>query len=284
MKAHRFCLLLGLSTLSCEALLAQAPADANRPEQKAPEQVKPAEPPEAKPQDHAQDKPKQESGRQEQRKDGDRVVHEKHHRTYHFRQGDEAKRPPAMRPTTYLGISTRTPSPEARALTGVAEGLGLVVEEVMPDCPAKVAGLQRYDLLTQLDDQLLVNPEQLSTLVRMKQKDASVTLTLKRAGVEQKVTVKLGEKMMLPAMERGPVTQFFDQTFNREDMHKFTDDVRENMQRFGREMDQWRERMKDQWQDRKHGKPRQDKSHSEPKHKPMHERRPDPQFREDDEA
>jgi hypothetical protein len=268
MKAYPFYLFFGLSAWGYSPLLAQAPTDAPQPEQKAPEQVKPAEPPESKAEHHHR--------HEEHHKDGNRMIHEKNQRTYHFRQGDGTK--PAMRPTTYLGISTRSPSPEARAMTGVAEGLGLVIEEVMPDSPASMAGLQRYDLLTQLDDQLLVNPEQLSTLVRMKQKDATVILTLKRAGVEQKATVKLAEKMLPAPVERGPIGQFFDQAFNKEDMRKFTDELRENMQRFGRDMDQWRERMKDQWQAPKHKKPQEDK------HRPKHERCSEPELREKDEA
>jgi membrane-associated protease RseP (regulator of RpoE activity) len=149
-----------------------------------------------------------------------------------------------MRPSTYLGIATRSPSPEARAMTGVAEGFGLVIEEVLPESPAAAAGLQRYDLITQLNDQLLVNAEQLSALVRHQAKDTQITLTLKRAGAEQKVTVKLVEKMIPVHQGHGPISQYFGETFNREDMRKFGDELRDNIHRFSREMDQWREGMK----------------------------------------
>jgi hypothetical protein len=67
---------------------------------------------------------------------------------------------------------------------------------VLPNSPAAAGGLQKNDVLKQFNDQQLVDPSQLATLVHAAGKDADVTLTIVRKGQEQKVAVKLGERMM----------------------------------------------------------------------------------------
>jgi hypothetical protein len=153
-------------------------------------------------------------------------------------------RGPEMKPTTFLGVVTRPPSPDVRAMTGTPEGFGLVVEEVMPDSPAKAAGLQRYDLITQFNDQRLVNVDQLSALVRSTAKDSEVTLTLKRAGAEQKATVKLTEKMMAVAQHQQSYhfSQHFGGMPNKEDVQRFGRQMKEQFERYS---DKMRDRIND---------------------------------------
>ncbi len=102
-------------------------------------------------------------------------------------------------PQPFLGIVTSPLPPALTAQLGLADGFGLLVEEVMPDSPASTAGLQKYDVLKSLNDQQLVNPEQLSALVRGAGKDKEVTITLVRKGQEQKVTAKVGERVLSSA-------------------------------------------------------------------------------------
>jgi membrane-associated protease RseP (regulator of RpoE activity) len=78
------------------------------------------------------------------------------------------------------------------------EGFGLVVDFVEPGSPAAAAGLEPYDVLTRLDDQRLVNPQQLAVLVRTFDADAQVTLTVVREGGERQVPVKLVERDVKP--------------------------------------------------------------------------------------
>ena len=49
-----------------------------------------------------------------------------------------------------------------------AEGIGVVVSFVAKGNPAEEAGLKTNDVLTQMDDQLIVNPKQLQALIKGK--------------------------------------------------------------------------------------------------------------------
>lgn len=110
-------------------------------------------------------------------------------------------------PTPFIGVVTRELEPEVRSQTGLHDGYGLLVVEIMPDGPAKEAGLQQHDVLVKLDDQKLINIEQLQVLVRSQKKGDEITLTIRRAGAEQQIKVKVGEKKMPPmrtdSRERG---------------------------------------------------------------------------------
>lgn len=104
--------------------------------------------------------------------------------------------PRPQRPLPYLGVVTSPVAPVLAAQLGLAEGFGLVVDEVLPESPAARAGVQRFDVLKLLNDQQLVDPNQLATLVRSMGKDADVSLTVLRKGGEQKLSVKVGERVL----------------------------------------------------------------------------------------
>ena len=105
--------------------------------------------------------------------------------------------------TAFLGVVT-APLPEpVRAQTDLGEGIGLMVEHVQPESPAAAAGLVRHDILHKLNDQILVNPDQLRTLIRAAGAGAEVSLTVVRKG--QPVTVKatLTEQTIQPERRTG---------------------------------------------------------------------------------
>jgi hypothetical protein len=77
---------------------------------------------------------------------------------------------------------------------GLAKGFGLVVDYVVPDGPAAAAGVQQNDIIKMLNDQILIDPNQLSKLVRSFAEGTTVTLTVLRKGQEQRITVKLTKK------------------------------------------------------------------------------------------
>ena len=95
--------------------------------------------------------------------------------------------------TAYLGIYATKVNPNVSHQLKLTENLYLNVELVAKNSPAEKAGIQKFDLLLQLNDQILVNQEQLKYLVRSKMPMDEVTLTILRQGEKQKITVKLGE-------------------------------------------------------------------------------------------
>lgn len=108
----------------------------------------------------------------------------------------DSTRNSAEKPMPYIGVLTREVPPEMRSQFSLPDGFGLMVDEVMPDSPAKTAGLKTHDILVKIDDQRLVNMEQLMTLVRSKKKGDSVNLSVITGGKETQLTVTVGERMM----------------------------------------------------------------------------------------
>jgi hypothetical protein len=101
-----------------------------------------------------------------------------------------------MRSVAYLGVQTREVSPEIHANTDLPEGIGVVVEFVEPDSPAAKAGISRLAILTKFADQLLINPQQLDSLVRLRRPGEEVELTVFSKGRTQKVRIVLGKTEM----------------------------------------------------------------------------------------
>lgn len=96
----------------------------------------------------------------------------------------------ATEPVTFLGVETARVSSTLTEQLGLDRGIGLVVQRVVPETAAS-AVLKKHDILTKLDDQLLVSSDQLGVLVRSKDADTEVTLTFIRGGKKQTAKVKL---------------------------------------------------------------------------------------------
>jgi hypothetical protein len=99
---------------------------------------------------------------------------------------------------SYLGVSASPPPPVLRKQLGLHEGMGLVVDLVVPESPAAKAGLQQFDVLQKLDDQLIVNPEQLAVLVRSHKPGEEVKLGIIHEGKSATLTAKLAEHDLEP--------------------------------------------------------------------------------------
>jgi len=94
----------------------------------------------------------------------------------------------------FLGVATSSPSEALRKQINLPPGTGLVVDYVAEESPAHEAGIKAHDVLTQLGDQILVNPPQLAVLVRLRKAGDAVPVTLMRGGKEQQVKATLTEK------------------------------------------------------------------------------------------
>jgi hypothetical protein len=103
-------------------------------------------------------------------------------------QGDAPKR------LTYLGVGTSSPPDALTEQLKLTKGLGLLVDSVEPDSPAAAAGLRPFDVLQKLDDQLLVNSEQLTVLIRNHRPGDQVELILLREAQPLRIRATLGER------------------------------------------------------------------------------------------
>ena len=98
-------------------------------------------------------------------------------------------------PSAYLGIAARPATPADAAAAGLPDGVGLTVAFVEPAGPAAVGhAVVAGDVLQKLDDQLLVNVQQMATLVRLRHPGDAVMLTRIRDGQAKQVTITLGER------------------------------------------------------------------------------------------
>ncbi len=93
-------------------------------------------------------------------------------------------------PVTFLGVETVRVSPTLTEQLGLDRGIGLVVQRVIEETAAAEA-LKKHDIITKLDDQLIVSPDQLGVLVRAKKPGTEVTLTFVRGGKVQTAKVAL---------------------------------------------------------------------------------------------
>ena len=111
----------------------------------------------------------------------------------HYKDKDKEKDYPKV-PVTFLGVETSSVPRVVSEQLGLPKGFGLVVDYVVPDGPAAAAGVQQNDIMKMFNDQILMEPDQLSKLVRSLQEGTNVTLTILRKNAETKITVKLGKK------------------------------------------------------------------------------------------
>ncbi|MEM8953426.1 MAG: PDZ domain-containing protein [Verrucomicrobiota bacterium] len=100
----------------------------------------------------------------------------------------------------FIGVALAEVPPAVRAHLDIPVGAGIMVEQALPNSPAEKAGIQAHDIVVRLDDQIIVNGPQLQSLVQMKKKGDTVTLTVMRKGKERQMEVELGEQELLKPM------------------------------------------------------------------------------------
>lgn len=101
---------------------------------------------------------------------------------------------PKMIEVTFLGVTATQVSPALNSQLNLPIGLGLVVTHVAPDSPAQQAGLLKHDVLHKLDDQLLANFDQFTTLIRLHEPGDTATLSIIRRGEPMTLTATLKEQ------------------------------------------------------------------------------------------
>ena len=109
---------------------------------------------------------------------------------------------------TYLGIYATPVNPSVSNQLNLTANFYLNVERVESNSPAEKKGVQKFDLLMQFNDQVLINPEQLKCLVRSKKPGEEVVLTILRKGKKEMITLTLGKinrtiERRFPHLDRG---------------------------------------------------------------------------------
>ena len=116
---------------------------------------------------------------------------------------------PKVEKVTFLGVSASTLPKGMSEQLNLPRGIHLSVDQVSPDSPAEQAGLTLYDILLELDDQILVNSDQLKALVRMKNPDDRVQLKILRKGKPMTLEVKLAESEVAWTERNGSPQRFY---------------------------------------------------------------------------
>lgn len=110
-------------------------------------------------------------------------------------------------PVTFMGVAVTQASAELSNHLPLVKGTGLIVQNVSKDSPAQKAGIQENDILTKLDDQILIHPVQLSVLIAGKKEGDTVKVSLLRKAAPQEVSVTLAKNESADAS--GPGTLKF---------------------------------------------------------------------------
>jgi serine protease Do len=91
----------------------------------------------------------------------------------------------------WLGVAIGEAPLEITARLPIAPDTGLVVSQVIAGSPAALAGLKPDDVLARLNDQILVTPKQLQTLVMHRKAGDVVEITFFRKGEKRKAVAVL---------------------------------------------------------------------------------------------
>ena len=93
----------------------------------------------------------------------------------------------------YLGIYPQDVTPAMAKAFGEKQSEGIVVGDVTPDSPAHVAGIQRGDIILDVNGKPVTDSNQLRMSISMMQPGTEVTLKFLRNGDMRDATVKLAE-------------------------------------------------------------------------------------------
>ena len=99
----------------------------------------------------------------------------------------------ADKEVTWLGLATEEPPDALASQLGLQSGEGLLVTYVATNSPAAKAGMQKNDLLVEMDGQKLVLPAQLRKLVQMRKEGDKAGLIYYRGGKKQNTSATLGK-------------------------------------------------------------------------------------------
>jgi len=93
----------------------------------------------------------------------------------------------------YLGIVPQDVTPAIAKAFGEKDALGALVGDVSPNSPAQKSGIQKGDIILDVDGKPVTDSNDLRLTISQMQPDANVHLRISRDGTERNMTVQLGE-------------------------------------------------------------------------------------------
>ena len=117
---------------------------------------------------------------------------------------DEGRALQSLAPSAdrWIGVAVGPVPDILRAHVSLPAGVGVLVEQVIPDSPAARAGLQRHDIVTALDGNLLTDAKSLVDGVRAAQ-DGSLELKWMRGGQQMNAQITPAARPKTLKLDRG---------------------------------------------------------------------------------
>jgi serine protease Do len=107
----------------------------------------------------------------------------------------------------YLGIQLQEMEPDLQKLIGAADARGAVVLDVVKGAAGEVAGLRRYDVITDVGGQSVPDGDALVQLIASRAPGSAVTLTVFRDGRRVALEARLDERVPSSPHSAGGPTQ-----------------------------------------------------------------------------
>jgi len=128
----------------------------------------------------------------------------------------------------YIGISMQNIEPDMVEFFKLENNKGVLITSVVEDSPADNAGLKKDDVVIQIDNKKVEDPQDLRNIIGFTVPDTDVKFTIIRNGKQKKVTVKVGSKQQSALADTSDLGKQFGltvQTIDEEiaDQHKITE-------------------------------------------------------------
>lgn len=94
----------------------------------------------------------------------------------------------------WLGISVGKISPQIQEYFNLDSNEGAIILDVLPDSPADKAGLKTYDIIKEIDQEIIKNPDDVVNKVNEKNIDERILIRVLRDGESELIFARIGKK------------------------------------------------------------------------------------------
>jgi len=94
----------------------------------------------------------------------------------------------------WLGVSVGQISPEVQEYFNIESNKGAIILDVFPDSPADKAGLKTYDIIKEIDQEIIENPDDVVEKIGQKEIEERVLIQVIRDGETEILFARIGRK------------------------------------------------------------------------------------------